>query len=1025
MPPAPRLDEAMGVGRRGFRPEAHQSRHASSNIDKAPRGTVLRTYRWSQFHGREEVTEFDEAHFAAEGVFQQNSSEGHKEYQDRLRTIHLRKEGRQKADIAQAIGRSERFVAKWWQKDEKEIPRPLGVHAYLTKTMGRNERDVGATNGASMTKDSVSDTATWWRDVEVRRKFVDDPEIYEEILQNTEWKASNARTRDFATGAYHLKYDQRGNIRWEGHQGGKYKQGLSPAMDKGIQKLFAEYGIVDRTSGIITNWYPDGQGNLGSHRHDCWTALFSFGHERILTIDNTPLLMQDGDLVIFGTQRHGVPIMPEITEGRITLVVFFYPDKMQKQGMWQTITDPETMAPSRPLAKMLREHELGTSAQHDEGNEKALLSLQQLGFSRGDAEAALLAAGGTDVERAAEFLIMAGRSTDCTGDVLKQDTSNSVFENTSCNHLCVEQVTIKPVEQTSRRPGRFHRRALAMAVSTEPFPGPGIEDDAVCQGSSCASAGSVSTAAASSTSSTCPAGTASNASSAAEESDEAMARRLQLEEDRWEGKIDLLGSGVTQGMNGGMSDQEVAALALQLDELEGRAMGPDPALLAAQFHEYEAAFTMEDAESWNGHGDLMHSPFSREHLSIDKMEKATIYSVGHGDMLERDFWEMLQCHSIRVLYDVRQTNYRGELHVRHQRFSVASLRAQCRARGIFYKPMPLGRESAYGTLAHIKTDEGQHTLVELAWQAKRKRTAFLGCEEHWQDDPRQVAAEELAKAGHFVEHVRSDGSTERHLIGIEFPDWLTREEKRLKLLEKKREAGEMVRPEKSRSDRSSEVVAARLSQPAEEIDAMEALQGAANQREFIVAQRKLARYQRLAEQKGVLAAKVVKNMPEWIAEDARRQAEWVAAKKKDKERAATPASTNTAEDADVQKAASLSSPSSGVAAASSPPVFDATVPDAFSDAPPATASNGGMTGGSPAMATREAGGGEQGGSLTVGDSSETAVAQATVMTGAGEAAAEATATAAATATASAATGWRGRRRAAAAAAAAEAVSSAA
>ena len=78
----------------------------------------------------------------------------------------------------------------------------------------------------------------------------------------------------------------------------------------------------DRTSGVITNWYPDGQGelatgvmichgygglvvwnldacvqsgcccysntfeaakellkpapgNLGSHRHDCWTALFS------------------------------------------------------------------------------------------------------------------------------------------------------------------------------------------------------------------------------------------------------------------------------------------------------------------------------------------------------------------------------------------------------------------------------------------------------------------------------------------------------------------------------------------------------------------------------------------------------------------------------------------------------------------------------------------------------------------------------------------------------------------------------
>jgi hypothetical protein len=39
------------------------------------------------------------------------------EYQDRLRTIHLRKEGLDKAQIAAALGRSERFVAKWWQKD--------------------------------------------------------------------------------------------------------------------------------------------------------------------------------------------------------------------------------------------------------------------------------------------------------------------------------------------------------------------------------------------------------------------------------------------------------------------------------------------------------------------------------------------------------------------------------------------------------------------------------------------------------------------------------------------------------------------------------------------------------------------------------------------------------------------------------------------------------------------------------------------------------------------------------------------
>eukprot|EP00439_Symbiodinium_sp_Y106_P070773 s1013_g12.t1 len=216
---------------------------------------------------------------------------------------------------------------------------------------------------------------------------------------------------------------------------------------------------------------------------------------------------------------------------------------------------------------------------------------------------------------------------------------------------------------------------------------------------------------------------------------------------------------------------------------------------------------MDDAEKWNGQGDLMHSPFSREHLSLEKMDPVTIYSVGHGDMLEKAGQDHIAivkagvlggspsegvkaCQDERVLYDIRPTDHRGELFARHQRFSVSALRMQCRSRGIFFKSMPVGREAAYGTLAHIRppnnqktaeglctqsnvtlhyrttlwSDEGKHTLVELAWQAKR--------------------------LGHTVEHVRSDGSTERHAMGIQYPDWLVREEERLKLLEKKREAGE-------------------------------------------------------------------------------------------------------------------------------------------------------------------------------------------------------------------------------------------
>ena len=42
---------------------------------------------------------------------------------------------------------------------------------------------------------------------------------------------------------------------------------------------------------------------------------------------------------------------------------------------------------------------------------------------------------------------------------------------------------------------------------------------------------------------------------------------------------------------------------------------------------FDVRLTLDDAEQWNGHGDLMHSPFSREHLSLEKMDPVTLYSV--------------------------------------------------------------------------------------------------------------------------------------------------------------------------------------------------------------------------------------------------------------------------------------------------------------------------------------------------------------------------------------------------------------
>lgn len=89
------------------------------------------------------------------------------------------------------------------------------------------------------------------------------------------------------------------------------------------------------------NFYADGKDKIAAHRHDFWTCLLSFGSPRILTVDRRPVLLRDGDLIVFGTQTHGVPTMPDITDGRVSLVIFFYPDADNLERQWQTINEDD------------------------------------------------------------------------------------------------------------------------------------------------------------------------------------------------------------------------------------------------------------------------------------------------------------------------------------------------------------------------------------------------------------------------------------------------------------------------------------------------------------------------------------------------------------------------------------------------------------------------------------------------------------------------------------------------------------
>merc|ERR1719230_2401477 len=97
---------------------------------------IMCTHRWQE-HGKEYVTDFPEDHFELRGSFSSASGQGHSDYQARLRAIHFRKEGKTKKEVAAIIKRSEHFVQKWWMLEEAQVPRPHGVHHYLTKKFGQ------------------------------------------------------------------------------------------------------------------------------------------------------------------------------------------------------------------------------------------------------------------------------------------------------------------------------------------------------------------------------------------------------------------------------------------------------------------------------------------------------------------------------------------------------------------------------------------------------------------------------------------------------------------------------------------------------------------------------------------------------------------------------------------------------------------------------------------------------------------------------------------------------------------------
>jgi len=267
--------------------------------------------------GGERIVEFPvNAKDDISGVIASANSGRLQDFQDKLKVIQLRERGLSKAEISEKVGRSEHWVKRWWREHPATLERPAGA------------------NDVVMKKASLSS----FRDLDIRRQFHDDSSVYDKLVKHMTWRQAKVVARDPNSGELGLAFDRKGRAINAGRQVADYSGGLD-FLDKLLQKVFKEMDIRDQSARIFMNWYADGQDRTGTHRHDFWTCLLSFGAPRILTVDNKPVLLRDNDLIVFGTQMHGVPVMPDASGGRISLVIFFYPDADNLERQWQTITE--------------------------------------------------------------------------------------------------------------------------------------------------------------------------------------------------------------------------------------------------------------------------------------------------------------------------------------------------------------------------------------------------------------------------------------------------------------------------------------------------------------------------------------------------------------------------------------------------------------------------------------------------------------------------------------------------------------
>lgn len=136
--------------------------------------------------------------------------------------------------------------------------------------------------------------------------------------------------KNFATSLYNLLEN---GIEWD--EGVRSRKGFTrkakalhlgmiPVIDEAIAiALSSLTNISYEVEFIYLNYYENGEMWTPNHSHSgTHQMVISLGCSRTLQVTKKDYVMENGDVILFGSAIHGIPKEPNVKEGRISIATF-------------------------------------------------------------------------------------------------------------------------------------------------------------------------------------------------------------------------------------------------------------------------------------------------------------------------------------------------------------------------------------------------------------------------------------------------------------------------------------------------------------------------------------------------------------------------------------------------------------------------------------------------------------------------------------------------------------------------------